>query len=346
MFMQREIKQLQDWLEKNPGGAGKARDVLTALAAKVLKRFGPEHTVEDRRIPAEEIALAAGWSRNNSPTKWMDFDGTVAKFWAQRARGIALAAQESGLEAVAKPVYVAGGGAKNPSVLSFELVAVGELLGEDNAGPASVGGTAVPPEPEKSTPTVVYYDVTPPEKMKLGWRARCLFRHGVLTRGSLAWYVLVLLVAGPILLGTVYWLLLSLTAAHDARAVAVKDLWTLVTLSTGGLMLWYFAYRPWSQLFNDRIIPAEEWLAMDEPSGQLEVHKVGKGRELRFVRYTTTCPVCAATVHLERGGADFPGRLVGRCADSPREHVFSFDRVTLMGEVLRAPPEFPHPTVR
>ena len=40
--------------------------------------------------------------------------------------------------------------------------------------------------------------------------------------------------------------------------------------------------------------------------------------------------------YLKDGEPDYPRRLVGRCHESPREHVFSFDRVTRRGCVLRA----------
>ena len=48
--MQREIKHLHEWLEKNPDSTGKAREVLTALSNKVLSRFGSGYSDEDRRI--------------------------------------------------------------------------------------------------------------------------------------------------------------------------------------------------------------------------------------------------------------------------------------------------------
>jgi hypothetical protein len=341
--MQREIKQLLEWLERNPGGAGKARDVLKALATKVLTRFEPYHTDEDRQIPADEVAKAAGWTERNGPTKWMSFDKTAAMFWQQRARAIALAANEAGLDSIAKPVYRAGGGAKNPSLLTFELVRVDELLSavkEDD--PIAWRTERVEDrQTDAAAPRgVVYYEMIAPEKMQLGWRARCLFRRGVVVKGSWAWRILTLLLISPIILGLVYWALLSTASIGARRPVEVRDVWMLITLGTLAVLAWYFVFRPWHELLDDRIIPADDWLSLKEPSGQLEIHKVGSRRELRFVRYTAPCPVCAATLHLEKGGVDFPGRLVGRCADSPREHVFSFDRVTLTGMVLRAPPNW------
>lgn len=39
-------------------------------------------------------------------------------------------------------------------------------------------------------------------------------------------------------------------------------------------------------------------------------------------------------IKLDRGEADFPRRIVGRCEEHPREHVFSFDRMLKRGELL------------
>jgi hypothetical protein len=58
-------------------------------------------------------------------------------------------------------------------------------------------------------------------------------------------------------------------------------------------------------------------------------------RVLRLVRYSAKCAVCGETVHLADGKREFPGRLVGRCSEQPREHVYSFDRHTRIGKPLR-----------
>ncbi len=57
-------------------------------------------------------------------------------------------------------------------------------------------------------------------------------------------------------------------------------------------------------------------------------------RQIDLVKYTGNCPVCGDRVVVGSGGLRFWGRLVGRCRSSPREHVFSFDHVTLVGRAL------------
>ncbi|MBL8483485.1 MAG: hypothetical protein JNJ60_14905 [Rhodocyclaceae bacterium] len=60
-------------------------------------------------------------------------------------------------------------------------------------------------------------------------------------------------------------------------------------------------------------------------------------RVLRLVKYAALCPIGSAQLLLDKGEPDFPRRIVGRCTESPREHVFSFDRATHSGDRLRGP---------
>jgi hypothetical protein len=68
----------------------------------------------------------------------------------------------------------------------------------------------------------------------------------------------------------------------------------------------------------------------------MEVFREGDIRYLRLVRYSATFPVCGAVIRLDDGAPERPRRLVGRGAEIPREHVFSFDRVTREGRRLHA----------
>lgn len=95
-------------------------------------------------------------------------------------------------------------------------------------------------------------------------------------------------------------------------------------------------------LFDDRIALASDWfLAWREDGATIEVIRSERDEVPNTIlvrRYTATCPVCGSMVKLDRGEPDFPRRIVGRCIESPREHVFSFDRVTRSGAPLRRPP--------
>lgn len=94
------------------------------------------------------------------------------------------------------------------------------------------------------------------------------------------------------------------------------------------------------RLFDDRIMVAPEWaLAWKEFGATVEINRAKNPDEASTIlvrRYTATCPVCGRMVKLDRGEPDFPRRVVGRCEDNPREHVFSFDRSSRLGLLLQS----------
>lgn len=60
-----------------------------------------------------------------------------------------------------------------------------------------------------------------------------------------------------------------------------------------------------------------------------------KDKSVKAVHYTATCPRCKGKVFAKSGGLSFWGRIVGRCENSPIEHIYSFDHVTRKGKALR-----------
>jgi len=110
------------------------------------------------------------------------------------------------------------------------------------------------------------------------------------------------------------------------------------------VLFYWLAYRSLQQftrLIDNRIIMASDaMLGLREFGVCLELfkpnaRKVGAPKKARMIKCAARCPVCAAQVLLDVGEPDFPRRIVGRCQESPREHVFSFDRVTRSGYRLR-----------
>ncbi len=62
---------------------------------------------------------------------------------------------------------------------------------------------------------------------------------------------------------------------------------------------------------------------------------------LHILSYVADCPICGAdgngrsSIRPASGGREFHGRIVGRCAYAPQEHVWSFDHITRTGRFLR-----------
>jgi hypothetical protein len=87
------------------------------------------------------------------------------------------------------------------------------------------------------------------------------------------------------------------------------------------------------------IVMAPEFLVpfkADHVTLELRPREGNKKGEFAFVRYTANCPLCAGLVMLHDGGDEFKDRIVGRCKNSPREHVYSFDQKLHVGHSMRS----------
>ncbi len=142
-----------------------------------------------------------------------------------------------------------------------------------------------------------------------------------------------------ILLATIAFTLLVLLLGLYTEISTVKWLtFMIVSICMGGLVLSSPLYR----VTSNRIVMAPDWMMpLKETNVQLELKKIGIDpetdnaiRELRLMIYSAKCPVCNGRVEVQNGGLQFPFRLVGRCIESPREHIFSFDHITRVGKPL------------
>ena len=92
------------------------------------------------------------------------------------------------------------------------------------------------------------------------------------------------------------------------------------------------------RLFEDRIAIAPEWmLTWKEFGATVEIKRsldASTPPTIHVYRYTADCPQCGRMIKLDKGEPDFPRRIVGRCEENPREHVYSFDRSSRLGKPL------------
>ena len=58
-------------------------------------------------------------------------------------------------------------------------------------------------------------------------------------------------------------------------------------------------------------------------------------KKIQLTKYVGVCPICNSRVELAKGDPDYPRRIIGRCNESPTEHIYSFDRITKLGYGLR-----------
>jgi hypothetical protein len=99
----------------------------------------------------------------------------------------------------------------------------------------------------------------------------------------------------------------------------------------------YISIYPMINLRTKGILLAPWWMQSVEEERLLEFRRPPRfeGRSIKAVSYTSTCTFCQSKVTAKSGGIEFFGRIIGRCEESPVEHVFSFDHVTRQGKWLR-----------
>ena len=100
-----------------------------------------------------------------------------------------------------------------------------------------------------------------------------------------------------------------------------------------------YTIGPILDLSTKKIVIAPWWMQSTDNDRLLEHRSQPryKDRSVKAVRYVATCPICSGKISAKSGGIEFWGRVVGRCENTPTEHVFSFDHVSRNGMNLRLP---------
>lgn len=314
---------LLDYL-KTYGKASRPFDVLQFLAQETLS-----HLDEGREPKFKNSAIknSVAGKAETDPSAWLSpiWNKLNTEIRQEREEGLQKFAADRGLKFypwVGK--LESSGGAGNQALHFLEALPIPL----QKAGRVS---TINLPKPDIS--------YIPAENLKPSWWARRLFDRNHVASGWRKW-----LLVWPSLLWIVmvglsgFILFLGLT--QIATPVTTRDLMAIIILA---LMAWYVArlIKRLEYLVDDRLVMvSDQMVGFGEFGVCMEFFKVENAdidtpSSLRMVKYAAQCPICLAQVLLNSGEPDFPRRIIGRCQESPREHVFSFDRVTRNGYRLR-----------
>lgn len=304
-----ELQALCTWFDENPNDA-KAWCVLRALVTESIKAESRSAAV--RRFTDEELAAGAGLKEEGFAWK------TVEQWWKTREPGIAKALQAAGLEMQPFPDRKSGGGRGNKATTAWCLRPF-------------VTSTEAERKDDGPDYDLVRYELDDRHPIRLsGPLQRLLFRGGVVAVGSWRYRLIRVRVLAPILVGILLGgaTLVGMLYGHGPLTGADAAMVLLLGLLAWS---WWDTWKPLKYALWDRIsaLPSD-WLVGDSPA-QLEVARTPSGKVIRLVRYVAPCPVCGAELQLDDGAPEHPRRMVGRCMDAPREHVFTFDPVTHTG---------------
>ncbi|QNN68774.1 hypothetical protein [Thermomonas carbonis] len=258
-------------------------------------------------------------------SRWLP-SAEVRRWWDARQASLEQACRHAELSVIPQLTLQTGGGRGNTTLYRLDFLPLPAI--DDTSD------DRLYPESRTATSGLVEYQVEP---AKAAWWLRPILGKQPFRMRSWRGYLLV----GATILEALALLLLWFVAfvtMRGSRPLSAGDLSYLLTAAALSY-LWVQAMRPLIRLPADRVTIANDiLLAYDQFHGQFKLVRDAKsklaGGWFQLVRHHASCSICSGDVEIADGGEAFPGRLIGRCSDSPLEHAFSFDPVTLRGRSL------------
>jgi len=314
---------LLDYLDTH-GKTSRPFEVLRFLAQGTLRRLDEG---KDAKFNNFAIKHAVAGEGGADPSAWLspNWQKLNNEIRNEREEGLQKFAADRGLEFYPWiDKQESSGGAGNQALYFLVSLPI---------PPQEVGWA---PTIELPTPDIRYI---PAEKLKPSWWARRLFdqnhvasgwRKGLYIWPSFLWVLVTIILT----------LITIFSLSQRTTPVTTGDLMAIIVLALLAWVAFNLANR-FERLVDDRVIMASDRsVGFREFGVCIELFKPDNAKNdvpnsLRLIKYGAQCPICSAKVLLDVGEPDFPRRIVGRCQESPREHVFSFDRVRRCGYRLR-----------
>lgn len=321
------LNVLRVWLDQ-VGGNNRPAQVLALLAEDTANYLGAGHAspaLDADTLRKYHHEKYGGRILEVPASRWLP-STEVRRWWDARRSPLEQACRQAELALIPILTLQTGGGRGNTTLyrLDFQPLPVGDEAPE--TPPSVEAGGAVA--------GIIRYQVEP---VKAAWWLRPIIGKRPFRMRGWRGYLLIGMVVAEALVFLAAWGFLLLVF-RGARPIQISDLGLLLTLLAVTWTCWHFT-QPLIRLPIDRVTIANDlFLAWSELYGQFRLTRDAKskvaGGWFQFVRHWGTCPLCAGEVEIAPGGQAFPERLVGRCSDSPLEHVFSFDPVSLLGRPL------------
>lgn len=295
-----------------------AGKVMLYLASETKKAASQNQMLP--RVPTKAIHVDLGGNPNREPSAWLSpiWKEIEVRYYPEIEARLIELARQAGLGFY--PVLE-----KDDGKPAFYRLAAKEILVSDDV-------TALCDEVVPAGTIVYKRDLT----LQLSLLGKLVFEDGLRWTASkrwsfLSWQLFLLIIIA--ILVVLSWLVLW----HRTTPLTGQDI-VLLALAVGFPVGAYKHFSGVFRLFDNRIMLASEWfLSWKELGATVEINR-SKDPEapstIHVHRYSAECPICGWMVKLDKGEPNFPGRIVGRCEENPREHVFSFDRSSKQGRLL------------
>lgn len=313
---------IQSWVERTRLDAV-LLEALVQLSAKnptlATEGFTPQDVAEQMRL-VKGRAWAIGDTNEIIADKVRRYWNLLTeKLWPQKAEGITQLVLDRGLSRVPELDRIEGGGTGRPTRYRIKFVPI------------------APPQIEEAghqhsafTGNEIRYICE--DLSDAGFMAR-LFSKGYQITGWRRLALLGVYAAALLIIAIAVLLLIAVLIDRPMRQnifyvlFEYAIIWSAFWLSIGSVLA----------LPNTRIATAPWWIQLGEDDRLIEWRCPPRypSKVIKIGRYTAVCPICSGKVIVKGGGLKFWGRLIGRCQESPREHVFSFDHILRTGRELR-----------
>lgn len=268
------------------------------------------------------------WSDSKDKGRMSDdirqYWNTLLRTWETKSEGIAQQFSDAQFTHIPLLQKTEGGGTGNPTLYRIEWVATKPVV-----------SSSKPYEPESFpvlSPKMVRYVCEDIEEAHPFAR---IFTRGFQIKG---WrrQLYILALGAPLLF---LWLLFVQIAFSTTWGATIGGKNMLTSLLSLGVIFWavMVTVGPLYRLGMDRVVIAPWWMQSIDEDRLLERRAPPRhpDKSIKAVRYVTDCPLCGGKVSATKGRLEFFGRIVGRCEESPVEHVYSFDHITRSGKLLR-----------
>lgn len=319
----RVINELRQWLEREGGNQRipQVLDVLAELTARSWASGQPSPAVDADTLRALHRDIHGGFGQDVPASRWLK-RREVEQWWGFRREAFEQVFRACQMDAVPALTVLPGGGRGNATLYRLDLTSLPVRSDEAESPGDTTAANAIRYQSEPAAPT---------------WWLRPVLGRAPFRMRSVRGYLLMGLVMAEALALLLAGMLVLISFSH-ARPVSTVDVAALLVLGSAAWTWWHFM-QPIIRLPIERITVANDLLlGWSQMNGQFrlvrDAHSKRLGGWFQLERHHGTCPLCSGEVDVFDGGKAFPGRLIGRCGDSPIEHVFSFDPVSRVGHPL------------
>lgn len=198
---------------------------------------------------------------------------------------------------------------------------------------------------KQNTLNKIYYEHRDKSLVKLSIIAKIFFdKNHELEMMSVKGILLLFILIGSFFIDLIIIALLfmSMFVIYEFLKIGSFIIPTLLFLLLIGLFYTLYSfYLPLSNIVINRIVKAPQLFRnWNYDNAEIEFFGKEKGYKYNIARITeirSVCSICTAPILLMSGKPDQSAPLVGWCIEAPHAHIYSFDRVLMVGYFLGHP---------